>query len=109
LDRAKKVYVFFKKHAIPLVNQSKQPVTVVDCPDYDDALLHLAFGAAKQSFNALIEVQLVSKKMNTQGYQNLLWSGKGLPANIRGEVIEKRDSMGIIEKPQPERISKKKK
>ncbi|MFO1520072.1 MAG: hypothetical protein U1F57_10480 [bacterium] len=109
MDRAKQVYVFFKKHHIPLITRSKHPVTVKDCPDRDEALLRLAFLAAEQSFNALLEVNLVSEKIYVSGYRSLSWSGSAFPAKVRGESIERHELGTRTEKPQPERIQRKKK
>jgi hypothetical protein len=109
LERAKQVYVFFKKDHIPLLHRSKTPVTVQDCPDREQALLRLAFFAAEQSFNALVEAKLVSKKVYVRGYQSLRWSGTAFPAQVRTEGLERDRWSGKMDTPQPERIRKKKK
>lgn len=109
MERAKQVYVFFKKQHIPLIHRSKTPVTVQDCPDREEALLRLAFFAAEQSFNALVDAKLVSEKVFVSGYQSLSWSGTAFPAQVRTASLERDRWGGKTEKPQPERIRKKKK
>ncbi len=107
MERAKQVYVFFKKHNIPLIRKSKHWVSVQDCPDREEALLRLAFFAAEQSFNALVEANLISEKRFVNGYQSLIWHGKAYPAEIRVAGLEE-NRFKEKEKPQPERIRKKK-
>ncbi len=109
MERAKQVYAFFKKDHIPLIRRSKNPVSVKDCPDYDETLLRLAFFAAEQSFNALLEVNLVSEKVFNHGYQSLIWSGTAFPAEIRAASLEENRLKKKNEKPQPERIGRKRK
>ena len=108
MERAKNVYVFFKKHNVPLIKRSRTPVSVKDCSDHDETLLRLAFFAVEQSFNALVEVNLISEKVFVNGYQSLNWSGTACPAEIRASSLEE-NRLKKKEKPQPERIRKKKK
>lgn len=109
LERAKKIYVFEKKHHIPLIQRSKQQVSVRDCPDREEALLRLGFFAAEQGFNALVESKLVSEKVFVNGYQSLNWSGSAYPAQIRAESLEENRLRAKTEKPMPELIRKKRK
>lgn len=107
-EKAKDVYVFFKKHNVPLIRRSKNFVNVENCPDREEILLRLAFFAAEQSFNALVEVNLIPEKRVINGYQSLYWSGKAYPAEIRVSSLDE-NRYGVKDKPQPERIRKKKK
>ncbi len=110
LEQAKNVYVFFKKHSVPLIKRSKTQVSVKDCPDREETLLRLAFLAAEQSFNALIEVNLNSEKVfDAGGYQYLNWSGTAFPAEVRSASLVENRWKKKKEIPQPERISRKKK
>ncbi len=89
LAEAKKVSVFFKKHSkeTRLIKRREEIVRVVDCPDYDEAILRLAFQAAKVKCNALIDVILDSKKMNVGTYTHAKWSGNGRPARVDEKVL----------------------
>ncbi len=109
LEKAKTVYVFEKKNNIPLQQRCKHQVSVEKCPDYKEALLRLAFAAAEQSYNALVEVNMVPEKVYVNGYQSLIWSGTGYPATIFAERLEENRMKKKNEKPEPERITKKKK
>jgi hypothetical protein len=84
MERAKKIYVFFKtqRKPIPLVKKGRDPVEVKSCPDRDEIILRLAFFAAELSFNALIEVDITSEKIRNQGYEKLQYKATGFPAEI---------------------------
>ncbi len=109
LEKAKEVYVFFENRAVPLIRRSKTKVSVENCPDRDETLLRLAFFAAEQSFNALVEVELNSEKVFNHGYQSLNWSGTAYPAEIRAASLDENRWKKKKEIPQPERIVRKKK
>ena len=109
MEKAKSIYVFFKKHQIPLIRRSKNQISVSNIPDKDEALLRMAFSAAEQGFNALIEANLVSEKVYVNHYQSLIWSGTACPAEIRAATLEENRLKVKNEKPQPERIQKKRK
>ena len=86
MDRAKQVYVFFKKYGyLRLIRRSKQMLSVRDCKDRDEVVLRLAFFAAQQSYNSLIEVELTQEKVRNFGYQHSIWSGTGFPADVEPE------------------------
>jgi hypothetical protein len=89
LARAKHVYVFTKKHKrIPLIRKSNHQVKHNDCPDRQEATLHLAFQAAQQGFNALVNTEMVSTKIRNAGHQKLHWSGTAYPAQINPARLE---------------------
>lgn len=47
------------------MSRKKQLVTVTDCSDKEEAVLKLAFLAANQNLNALIDADICSKKIRT--------------------------------------------
>ncbi|EKD42070.1 MAG: hypothetical protein ACD_73C00346G0002 [uncultured bacterium] len=84
MARAKDIYVFYKQDKnIPIIRSSKNKLIVADCPDRRETILRLAFFAAEQSSNAIIQVDLIPKKIRIDGYQTTSWSGTGFPAMIR--------------------------
>src|SRR3990167_6285177 len=86
---AKEVYIFEKSEKyIPLINKSKNKLIITDCADRKDTLLRLAFLAAQDNFNAVINVEIVYKKIRINGYQTTAWSGTGFPAQIRSSKLE---------------------
>lgn len=84
LNRAKEMDVYFKKkHSkeVRLFKKASSIITVTDWPDYDDMILHLAFLAAKDNYNTIINVETSSRKIHDGSYKIILWSGTAIPAN----------------------------
>lgn len=81
IERAKNVQVYFKDQGkeTRLFKRTELPIQVVDCKDYDECLLRLAYFAVERGFNTLIDVDVVSKKVRQDTYQLTLWSGTGVP------------------------------
>ncbi len=86
MERAKQIRVFSKKAGyLRIIRRSKQMLSVRDCKDRDEVVLRLAFFAAQQSYNSLIEVELVAEKVRNFGYQKSNWTGTGFPADVEPE------------------------
>lgn len=86
MERAKQVFVFYKKHGyLRVIRRSKKMLRIRECTDRKEALLRLAFFAAQQSYNALIEVELIPEKVQIAGYQKSNWTGTGFPADVKPE------------------------
>ncbi len=94
LEAAKQVYIFFKtqrKH-IPLIRKSKVLVKVDECPDRDETILRLAYFAAKEEYNAVVDVDVVGKKIRAAGSTKTAnWKGSGYPAVVDGAKIARQD------------------
>jgi hypothetical protein len=83
MERAKKVEVFYKcARNLPRHRRTNKLVRVENCEDRKETLMRLAFFAAQQSCNALMTVNVNSKKVITNGYQKTAWSGTGYPAHV---------------------------
>ena len=80
-EKAKTVDVFLKTQSkeTRLIKRKEKPISVSDCPDYDEALLKLAFIAAEKGFSKLIDVDLISKKVTLNKYHTTVWSGSAIP------------------------------
>jgi hypothetical protein len=92
LERAKQVFVFYKsqRKAIPLTGRSKIIMRVEENHDRDETILRLAFFAAEQSFNAIIDVDVTSEKVRNGSYQTSKWKGSGFPASIDTVKLDKQ-------------------
>jgi hypothetical protein len=94
MEAAKQVFIFFesqKKH-IPLIRKSKTLRQVVEIADRDEAILRLAYFAAKEGYNAVIDVDVTAKKVRAAGStKTATWKGSGYPAVVDGEKIERQD------------------
>jgi hypothetical protein len=84
LTRAHDVIVFYKTQnkETRTVRRQHEPITITDRPDRDLVLLELAFWAAKENYNALVDVEINSKKVGKAGYFRSAWSGSGVPVKI---------------------------
>jgi hypothetical protein len=91
MSRAEELYVFFtsQKRQIPLIRRARSSVKVEACVDRNETLLRLAFFAAEQGFNAIIETEVTSKKIRNEGYQKTQWQGSAVPAQVDVERLER--------------------
>lgn len=83
-ELAREVLVYFvtQKTKLPLVKKSKDVIRVDDCEDRDLTILKLAYAAADQGYNAIVETDVNSEKLRHFGYQKSRWSGTARAAQI---------------------------
>lgn len=89
--RAKSVYIFDTEQGEETrrIKRARKPYQVKDCVDRRQTLMRLAFFAASENFNALIDVDLRSEKVtHPGGYQTLKWQGSGVPTQVDGKKLE---------------------
>lgn len=80
---ARNIAVFFKDQSkeTRLLKRTEKAFKVVDCEDREETLLRLAYFAVQAKFNAIIDVEITSKKVRTGAYQTHLWTGTAIPTN----------------------------
>lgn len=95
MERAKDVQVFFKTQGkeTRLIKRLEEPYEVLDCNDEDETVMRLAFLAAKNNFNSIIDVDLKYEKIRINGYQTHKWSASAVPANIQEKNLLKDRSI----------------
>ena len=95
---AKESFVFFtsQRKEIPLIKRSREILKVEGCEDRDETILRLAFLAAKNGFNAIIETEVVAEKIRMGAYQTSKWSGKAIGATVDGHKIELQDQRNAV-------------
>ena len=64
-------------------------MVVTDCDDYEETIMRLAFLTVKANYNSLVDMDIVSKKVKTDGYQSTKFSGIGIPAHVTAEKLVK--------------------
>lgn len=90
MERAKQVYVFFKTHKrTPPAKRAKEGVKVEACDDRNETILRLAFYAAQQDYNAIVEAEVLSEKIRDGAYQTTRWKGTGIPAQLDEKYLER--------------------
>lgn len=89
MQRAKEIAVFYKDQSkeTRLMSRKSAAILVADCADKEEAVLRLAFLAAKLNFNGIIDVDVSAKKIRDGAYQTQSWSGSAIPTNISAKKI----------------------
>lgn len=90
LEAAKQIIVIYKgsKSSIRILKKADKALSLENMPDRDETILKLAFQAAKDGYNAIIDVEVSSQKVRNEGYQKMSWSGQGTPAEIKSHEID---------------------
>ncbi len=81
MERAKTVNVYMHSQGkeTRLFKRTAKPIFVNKCPDEAEALLRLAFQAAQQNYDCLVDVRLTPEKIRNGSYQTTLWDATGVP------------------------------
>ena len=95
MEQAKNTMVFTKSQAkeTRFIKRLENVVEVIDCPDHDEAVLRLAFFAAHLKYNAILDVDITSKKVRDGHYQTTVFSGTGMPADVHESHLMKDRSL----------------
>ena len=98
LARAKEVFIFFttQRKEIPLIRRANRGYKVESCPDRDETILRLAFFAARDGYNAVIEVEANCKKLRNAGHQTSDWYGSGVPAQVDEAKLDRQHKQNQI-------------
>jgi hypothetical protein len=91
MELAQGVFVFFvtQKRKPTLLKKANTPVSIESCEDRDKTILRLAFYAAQQGHNAIMNTEVVAKKLRNYGYQKTEWRGTGLPVTVDGNQVDR--------------------
>jgi len=90
---AREVFVFFttQKARLPILKKAKDRVSIEGGDDRDETTLKLAYLAAEEGFNSIVECEIkCEKKRDADGYQHSVWSGSAFPALIDAVKLERR-------------------
>ena len=89
LERAGNIQVFDTTQGKEsrLIKRSDVVYKVVDCEDRDETLMRLAFFAARDGYNTLVDVDLVYEKTRAGSFKIATWSGQGVPAVVPSKYL----------------------
>jgi hypothetical protein len=89
MERAKDIAVFFKEEGkrTRFFSRKEAPYTIEKCIDKDETILRLAFLAAQDNFNSIIDVNLVSEKIVVGSHKNLIWKGTAVPCQLEQRYL----------------------
>lgn len=95
LERARNVVVFLKKKSeeTRLMNRSAKPIRAENASDEADLLLKLAFAAAKEGYNVVLDVEVFSEIVrHPGGYQTSRWRGVAIPSKVDPEWLRRTEN-----------------
>lgn len=92
LARAEQVNIFYKTQSKEsrFIRRIEKPIRVKNCVDRDETVMKLAFIAATQGFNIIVDVETISEKVQINKYQTSNWNGSGIPSHIDEEKLKRR-------------------
>lgn len=95
VSQAKEILVFEKSQSkeTRLISRKEEPIRISDCVDRDEAVMRLAFQAVQKGYNAVIDLELIGKKVIRDGYQKTYWSGTARPADVSDKKLLKDRSL----------------
>ena len=89
LEKARDIYIFTKDQTkqTRLLKRKEEPYFVENCEDEEEAIMRMSFMAVKSHFNAVIDIQLNSKKIIVGSHKKTIWSGTGVPITIDPNAV----------------------
>lgn len=84
MEAAKEIAIFFDNQGkeTRLIKRLEEPYKVENCQDRNETILRLAFWAAQNGFNCLVDVAITSSKTKSGSYTTQVWQGSGIPAHV---------------------------
>lgn len=95
MKQAHEILVYKKEQGkeTRFIKRIEKPVQVTDCADHNEAILRLAFFAAKANYNAIIDVTLKTRAVKEGSYHHTLWTASAVPANVQSHMLMKDRSL----------------
>lgn len=94
MESARNIYVFFRGQGKEVrqlfIKRPEIVYEVQGCADYDETILRMAFYAAQDDFNVLVDVEVASEKKYDGSYQTLKWHGKSVPSFADPEKLQRQ-------------------
>lgn len=89
MEEAKNVMAFMKNESKKTghIQRKEDPLKVVDCEDEQETILRLAFQAAQDGFNCLLDIQITTRKIITGSHKKTVFSGTAIPVKIDPSAI----------------------
>ena len=92
MDQAREILIYYKDEGkdTRMYSRIEDKLVVLNCADRKEAILRLAFMAVQGGFNAVIDIDVYSKKIRTGAYQTLQWQATGIPTQITAPRMWRR-------------------
>lgn len=90
-ERARDVNIYFKGQSKEsrVIRRKEKPIRIDNCVDREEAILRLAYLAARANYNVLLDVDVFAQKVKINGYQTSNWRGVGIPALVDPKILER--------------------
>ena len=84
MEKAREVIIFNKDESKRTghIKRKEEPYKVEDCEDEDETVMRLAFFAARDGFNCLLDVQISHRKIIVGSHKKTIFSGTAIPVTI---------------------------
>ena len=95
VEKAKNILVFDNTQGkeTRLFKRLEPAIKIEQCDDKNETVLRLAFMATELGFNAIIDLDLRSKKVKDGKHQHLIWSATAIPTNVDESKLLKDRSL----------------
>jgi hypothetical protein len=92
MDRAKEVMVFSKDQAKMTghLKRKEDPFSVENVEDEQEAIMRLAFFAAQDNFNCLLDVQIKNKKIIVGSHKKTIFNATAIPITIDPKAVREQ-------------------
>jgi hypothetical protein len=92
LERAKEVMVFTKDQTklTGHLKRKEDPLHIEDCEDAEETILRLAFLAAQDNFNCLLDVNITHRKIIVGSHKKTIFSGTAIPITIDPKQVREQ-------------------
>lgn len=93
MEQAKEILVFTKEQSkiTSRLKRNEDPYLVENCADQEEALMRMSFYAVQGNFNALIDIQYISKKIVIGSHKKAVWSATAVPITVDPSTIRDYD------------------
>jgi hypothetical protein len=84
MERAKEVMMFTKDQSKVTghLKRKEDPIIVDECEDEEEVVLRLAFLAAEQGFNCILDVNIKNRKIIVGSHKKTVFSATAIPITI---------------------------
>lgn len=84
MEKARNVMVFMKNQTKKTghIKRKETPYIVEDCEDEQETIVRLAYYAAQDGFNCLLDVNITNKKIIVGSHKKTIFTGTAIPVTI---------------------------
>ncbi len=98
MEKAKNVNLYYvaQSKESRFVRRKEKTIQITEAASREDAILLLAFRAVELGFNAIVDVELTSKKVRNGGWHYSVWNATAIPTNIDESYLNRKNSIETV-------------